>query len=180
MCVQTRYSVTHKEQAKEGSHDDNLAYTRRGGRGCGLRRSRRRGGRLRKQWRRGSAASGPSGVLTVTTRGSGELRAQLQPVLAGLLRSFPDLRGERRELRGVPGHPPDLRGELTGCPFRPRCQHPFGPCAAVTPALRGLGDEPLGDGSANGNGARHWQVACHLHDPAHRPLAGPLPREATS
>ena len=54
----------------------------------------------------------------------------------GLLRSFPDLRGARRELRGVPGSPPDLRTDFAGCPFAPRCDYGFDPCAAVHPVLR--------------------------------------------
>ena len=35
--------------------------------------------------------------------------------------SFPALRGPRRELTGIPGSPPDLRGMPTGCSFHPRC-----------------------------------------------------------
>jgi peptide/nickel transport system ATP-binding protein len=79
--------------------------------------------------------------------------AALHPYTIGLLRSFPDLRGERRDLRGVPGSPPDLRGELPGCAFAPRCDHAFAPCSAVLPDLR----RPP-------SGAQR-QVACHLHDP---------------
>jgi peptide/nickel transport system ATP-binding protein len=57
------------------------------------------------------------------------------PYTQGLLRSFPDLRGSARELRGVPGHPPDLSRDLVGCPFAPRCEHAFEPCATVAPKL---------------------------------------------
>ena len=52
------------------------------------------------------------------------------PYTAGLLRSFPELHGPRRDLRGVPGGPPDLRRELVGCPFAPRCEHAFHPAEA--------------------------------------------------
>jgi oligopeptide/dipeptide ABC transporter ATP-binding protein len=38
-----------------------------------------------------------------------------------LLRSFPSLRGPRRELTGIPGSPPDLHDPPPGCPFLPRC-----------------------------------------------------------
>ena len=48
-------------------------------------------------------------------------RDPLHPYSAGLLRSFPALRGERRELTGIPGSPPDLRGMPSGCAFHPRC-----------------------------------------------------------
>jgi peptide/nickel transport system ATP-binding protein len=82
------------------------------------------------------------------------------PYTQGLLRSFPDLRGEARELRGVPGHPPDLSRALVGCPFAPRCEHAFDPCRRVAPVLA----EP----SAGTVGRAGWQVACHLHDPAYR------------
>src|SRR6201997_56041 len=43
------------------------------------------------------------------------------PYTQGLLRSFPSLRGARRELAGIPGSPPDLRDQAKGCPFIPRC-----------------------------------------------------------
>jgi peptide/nickel transport system ATP-binding protein len=76
------------------------------------------------------------------------------PYTQGLLRSFPDLLGERRELRGIPGQPPDLREELPGCAFAERCEHAFVRCAGDRPA-----DHPLGDGTDT------WTAACHLHDP---------------
>jgi peptide/nickel transport system ATP-binding protein len=72
------------------------------------------------------------------------------PYTRGLLRSFPDLRGEARELRGVPGSPPDLSRPLIGCPFAPRCEHTFDPCRRVAPVLT----EPPGGAG--------WAVACHL------------------
>jgi peptide/nickel transport system ATP-binding protein len=80
------------------------------------------------------------------------------PYTIGLLRSFPDLRGERRDLRGVPGSPPDLRGALPGCAFAPRCPEVFAPCAGTRPELRPWP-------SAN------HHVACHRHDPAFAPIA---------
>jgi peptide/nickel transport system ATP-binding protein len=92
-------------------------------------------------------------------------RAPGHPYTLGLLRSFPDLRGQRRELRGIPGTPPDLRRDFTGCPFAPRCDYAFEPCPDVVPRLRRLKDRPAGDS---------WQAACHLQDPAYQP-AGPPP-----
>jgi peptide/nickel transport system ATP-binding protein len=85
------------------------------------------------------------------------------PYTLGLLRSFPDMRAARRELRGVPGSPPDLREDFPGCPFAARCEHAFGPCRDVTPVLRSLV-----------TGQDDWRAACHLHDPAYRP-GGPPP-----
>ncbi len=75
------------------------------------------------------------------------------PYTAGLLRSFPDLRGARRDLRGIPGSPPDLRLDAPGCPFQPRCDRAFEPCAERHPALL------PGDGGDR-------LVACHLFEAA--------------
>ncbi|WP_407675862.1 ABC transporter ATP-binding protein [Peterkaempfera bronchialis] len=82
------------------------------------------------------------------------------PYTQGLLRSFPDLTGVRRELRGIPGSPPDLRENLVGCAFADRCEHAFEPCRSTTPRLLELGRE-----------GGPWSAACHLNDPAHRPPA---------
>jgi peptide/nickel transport system ATP-binding protein len=84
--------------------------------------------------------------------------APLHPYTRGLLRSFPDLRGERRDLRGIPGNPPDLRDAIPGCPFAPRCESVFEPCRDVSPELR-IPAVGLGPGAAS------WPVSCHLHDP---------------
>ena len=72
------------------------------------------------------------------------------PYTRGLLGSFPDLRGARKALRGIPGSPPDLRELIAGCAYADRCEHAFAPCRTERPALRGPGDS--------------WPVACHLHD----------------
>ncbi|WP_107060102.1 ABC transporter ATP-binding protein [Streptomyces sp. NRRL F-5123] len=83
--------------------------------------------------------------------------AAAHPYTQGLLRSFPDLTGERRELRGIPGSPPDLREDLTGCAFADRCPDAFEPCRSVQPRLLAVPDRP-----------GQWTAACHLHDPAFR------------
>jgi peptide/nickel transport system ATP-binding protein len=85
--------------------------------------------------------------------------APAHPYTRGLVGSFPDMRGDRRQLHGIPGSPPDLRGDQAGCPFAPRCPAAFGPCRTVTPELREM---PGHDG---------WLAACHLHDPAYAPAS---------
>ena len=76
------------------------------------------------------------------------------PYTRGLLSSFPSLRGERRELAGIPGSPPDLRGELVGCPFVPRCGFATDACGQV--------DMRLGPVDRGGNGSAPPAVAAHV------------------
>jgi peptide/nickel transport system ATP-binding protein len=61
--------------------------------------------------------------------------APAHPYTQGLLRSFPSLRGARRELTGIPGTPPDLRDPPHGCPFIPRCGFAQPGCAQVDMSL---------------------------------------------
>ena len=53
------------------------------------------------------------------------------PYTKRLLRSFPSLRGPRRELTGIPGTPPDLLSPPPGCPFLPRCTEGTDACATI-------------------------------------------------
>jgi peptide/nickel transport system ATP-binding protein len=99
--------------------------------------------------------------------------APAHPYTLGLLRSFPEMRSERRELRGVAGTPPDLRGDFAGCPFRPRCDYPFDPCSAVHPALRAVASRANGAAGALGSTGAWWSAACHLHDAGYRPGGPP-------
>jgi peptide/nickel transport system ATP-binding protein len=61
--------------------------------------------------------------------------APAHPYTQGLLRSFPSLHGDRRELTGIPGTPPDLRDPPQGCPFIPRCGFAQPGCAQVDMSL---------------------------------------------
>ena len=91
-------------------------------------------------------------------------RRPRHPYTAGLLRSFPPLRGPRQELSGIPGSPPDLLNLPTGCPFHPRCPDAYDRCRVDRPQLGTTAfaaDEP---GRA---------VACHLHDPTDDPPSLP-------
>ncbi len=70
-----------------------------------------------------------------------------------LFAATPDLYGED-EVASIPGSPPRLDQEITGCPFRPRCDSALDRCASDHPALRLA--EP------------GHQAACHLGSPAVR------------
>jgi peptide/nickel transport system permease protein len=62
-------------------------------------------------------------------------REPRHPYSKGLLNSFPTLSGDRRELAGIPGSPPDLRRPPPGCSFNPRCPLAFDKCTSVVPPL---------------------------------------------
>jgi oligopeptide/dipeptide ABC transporter ATP-binding protein len=59
------------------------------------------------------------------------------PYTMGLLEAVPRLdRQADGELRTIEGQPPDLRGEKTGCTFRPRCSYATPRCAIERPLLQ--------------------------------------------
>ena len=60
------------------------------------------------------------------------------PYTLGLLNSSPPLSGERRELVGIAGSPPDLSQPLSGCSFHARCPFAMERCASEVPVLREL------------------------------------------
>lgn len=70
------------------------------------------------------------------------------PYTKGLLESFPSIRGPKRRLLGIPGHPPDLIRPPAGCRFHPRCAHALPACSREEPPI-------LRDASR--------MVACHLY-----------------
>jgi len=76
-----------------------------------------------------------AGRLLETGAASAIMREPAHPYTRGLLHSFPSLHGPRRELVGIPGTPPDLRGEQSGCPFIPRCSYAIPACAEVDMSL---------------------------------------------
>jgi peptide/nickel transport system ATP-binding protein len=106
------------------------------------------------------------------------LHAPRHPYTVGLIDSFPSLRGARRELRGIPGSPPDLSRPVPGCAFAPRCRHSFEPCSTVDPVLRipDRADRAAGDTNPERTvspASSLSSVACHLHDIAFRPQGPP-------
>jgi len=71
------------------------------------------------------------------------------PYTDRLMNSFPTIHGPRRELKGIPGTPPDLIDPPKGCRFHPRCELAIeGECEVVIPPLIQI--------------APHRDVACHL------------------
>jgi len=58
-------------------------------------------------------------------------REAAHPYTKRLLRSFPSLRGPRRDLTGIPGTPPDLLDPPPGCPFLPRCTEGTDACERI-------------------------------------------------
>jgi len=89
------------------------------------------------------------------------------PYTRGLLGSFPTLHGPRRALSGIPGTPPDLRGDLVGCLFRDRCRHARPECAAVTMQL-----EPVAVASPGHTTACPFVIAAVAEPP--REVAEPV------
>src|SRR5919202_6629664 len=77
------------------------------------------------------------------------------PYTVGLLQAFPSIYGEKRELSGIPGSPPDLRAPPSGCRFHPRCPH----CGPERPGLyvRQTTERPV-----LREVERDHLVACHL------------------
>jgi peptide/nickel transport system ATP-binding protein len=68
-----------------------------------------------------------------------------------LFAATPDLYGTD-DVASIPGAPPRLDRELTGCPFTPRCDRAFTPCPTVTPRLLEV--------------EKGHVAACHLNDSA--------------
>ncbi len=97
------------------------------------------------------------------------------PYTLGLLESFPQMAGPRRDLHGIPGSPPDLRLRLPGCSFAPRCRYAFDACWELAPSLVTPGGlNPRAPGRAE-----QREVACHLQEPSILP-GGPPPELSRS
>ncbi len=75
----------------------------------------------------------------------------MHPYTRMLFAATPDLFGDD-EVLSIPGTPPRLDREITGCAFRPRCDSALGVCETVRPARR--------------LGSPGHEARCHLNDPA--------------
>jgi peptide/nickel transport system ATP-binding protein len=89
-------------------------------------------------------------------------RQPQHPYTYGLMHSFPNLRGPRRSMTGIPGSPPDLRLLPTGCAFHPRCPFRVAACQASAPTLLA----PCPDAAED-------RVACHLYESSLNPAGIP-------
>jgi peptide/nickel transport system ATP-binding protein len=67
----------------------------------------------------------------------------LHPYTRGLINAFPSVTGPRRELLGIPGHPPDLARPPGGCLFHPRCPEAMPQCSSRRPELYRIGDSTV-------------------------------------
>ncbi len=61
------------------------------------------------------------------------------PYSRGLLDAFPSIHGERVELKGIPGSPPDLASPPSGCRFHPRCPVAEEQCKTTEPGFYQVG-----------------------------------------
>ncbi|AIF69667.1 peptide ABC transporter ATPase [Palaeococcus pacificus DY20341] len=62
------------------------------------------------------------------------LENPLHPYTKALLESVPDLWSESKEIKSIPGYPPDLRNPPGGCRFHPRCPFADERCRKMEPA----------------------------------------------
>jgi peptide/nickel transport system ATP-binding protein len=62
------------------------------------------------------------------------------PYAQGLLRSTPHFEIDVERLELIPGSPPDMKIEVAGCSFAPRCNEATGRCRSERPTLQMLGN----------------------------------------
>ncbi len=108
------------------------------------------------------------------------------PYTVGLLHSVPRLdRPRQAELKPIGGAPPDLAGQIVGCPFAPRCAWRLDVCWSVDPDMRpavrdASVDPPSPQPSPRGRGrpTQHF-AACHHRPTPEEVIAGrPVQAEA--
>ncbi|BAS26577.1 ABC transporter ATP-binding protein [Limnochorda pilosa] len=76
-----------------------------------------------------------AGRLVEVGPGQAVFHRPIHPYTDGLMQAFPSIRGEKRELRSIPGEPPNLLEPPAGCPFHPRCPLATDRCRAEVPGL---------------------------------------------
>ena len=78
------------------------------------------------------------------------LRNPKHPYTQGLLRAYPSLKGEKTVLQGIPGTLPDLKSDMPGCAFAPRCPYVTALCRGTRPEMRSISSA--------------WSVSCHRQE----------------
>jgi peptide/nickel transport system ATP-binding protein len=113
------------------------------------------------------------------------LGAPRHPYTGILGRAFPHMGDPESRMApaGLPGEPPDLRGDIAGCPFAPRCPEVIDSCLTHDIQLWPAGEYresaclKVLDGYASGPGTNQAAEAATrgaiLHEPAGSQLAGP-------
>jgi peptide/nickel transport system ATP-binding protein len=91
-----------------------------------------------------------SGPARSILGGFGTTATAAHPYTRALIKSHPDLRGERVLAQALTGHPPDLTNLIAGCRFYDRCPVRMSVCATVPPPLFSVGSS--------------HEAACHLLD----------------
>jgi peptide/nickel transport system ATP-binding protein len=72
----------------------------------------------------------------------------LHPYTDALISAFPNIKGEKRQLKSIVGNPPDLINPPPGCNFHPRCSYAQELCKREVPTTEETGD--------------NRSVACHF------------------
>lgn len=88
-----------------------------------------------------------AGKLIEVANSKDILSTSYHPYTKGLSQSFPSIKGEMKELTGIPGSPLNLLNKPVGCRFQDRCTQVNESCLVMDPSL--LEREPS-----------HW-AACH-------------------
>ena len=57
------------------------------------------------------------------------------PYTEALLKAFPNIKGEKKRLKAIPGSPPDLANPPKGCRFAPRCPYAKDICLEKEPPI---------------------------------------------
>ena len=76
-----------------------------------------------------------SGPARSILGGFGSVSTAAHPYTQALIKSHPDLHGERVLAKALTGHPPDLSTPIAGCRFYDRCPVRMPVCATVPPPL---------------------------------------------
>jgi peptide/nickel transport system ATP-binding protein len=67
----------------------------------------------------------------------------LHPYTYALMSAFPSIKGPKKELKTLPGEPPDLLNPPPGCRFHPRCPYATEICQQEAPPFKDYGGEHM-------------------------------------